>query len=98
MNLLPSRRVLSTSYNHAPCHFMQSHTRKVHECLTVTCHLHFWQKDRDLVRTIAVTLGMGGCDGYRNESAQKINPGEEKSPAAPTGTRTHDLSVTSPAL
>ena len=41
MKLLPSRRVLCTSYNHAPCHFMQSHIRKVYACLAVTCHLHF---------------------------------------------------------
>ena len=42
MNLLPSRRVLCTPKNHAPCHFMQSHIRKVYDCLAVTCHLHFW--------------------------------------------------------
>ena len=36
---LPSRRVLCTPYNHAPCHFMQSHIRKVYACLVVTCHL-----------------------------------------------------------
>ena len=44
MKLLPSRSVLCTPYNHAPCHFMQSHIRRVHACLTVTCHLHFWRK------------------------------------------------------
>ena len=27
--------------------FKQSHIRRVHECLAVTCHLHFWQNDRD---------------------------------------------------
>ena len=32
------------------------------------------------------------------ESAQKVNPGEENSPAAPAGTRTRDLPITSPAL
>ena len=37
MKLLPSRRVLCTPYNHAPCHFMQSHIRKVYACLAVTC-------------------------------------------------------------
>ena len=41
MKLLPSRRVMCTPYNHAPCHFMQSHMRKVHTYLAVTCHLHF---------------------------------------------------------
>ena len=28
---------------------MQSHMRKVYACLAVTCHLHFWQNDRDLL-------------------------------------------------
>ena len=36
-----SAKVLCTPYNHAPCHFMQSHIRKVYACLAVTCHLHF---------------------------------------------------------
>ena len=30
-------QVLCTPYNHAPCHFMQSHIRKVYTCLAVTC-------------------------------------------------------------
>ena len=34
---------------------MQSHTCKVHAYLAVTCHLHFWQTDRDLLRASAVT-------------------------------------------
>ena len=55
MKLLPSRRVLCTPYNHAPCQFMQSHIRNVHAWLAVTCHLHFWQNDRDLLRATAVT-------------------------------------------
>ena len=37
MKLLPSRRVLCTPYNNAPCHFMQTHIRHVHACLDVTC-------------------------------------------------------------
>ena len=57
IKLLPPRRVLCTTYNHAPYHFMQSHKRKVHACLAVTCHLHFWQNDRDLLRATAVTRG-----------------------------------------
>ena len=35
---------------------MQSHVRKVHACLAVTCHLHFWQNDRDLLHATAVML------------------------------------------
>ena len=46
MKLLPSRRVLCTPYNHAPCHFMQGHIRKVYAYLAVTCHHHFRQNDR----------------------------------------------------
>ena len=30
---------------------------------------------------------------YKKESAQKVDPGEENSPASPAGTRTRDLSV-----
>ena len=94
MKLLPSRRVLCTPYNHAPWHFMQSHIRKVHAYLAVTCHPHFWQNDRDFLRATAVTRGW---NGYR-ESAQKVDPGKENSPVAPAGIRSRDLSVTSPPL
>ena len=31
----------------------------VHACLAVTCHPHFWQNDRDLLRATAVTRGGG---------------------------------------
>ena len=57
MKLLSSGRVLCTPYNYAPCHFMQSHIRKVHACLAVTCHLHFWQDDQNSLRTTAVARG-----------------------------------------
>ena len=64
--------------------------------LTVTCHLHFWQNNLDLLRATAVTRGW---NGYRNkESAQKGDPGEENSPAVPAGARTRDLSIASAAL
>ena len=63
-----SAQVLCTTYNHAPCHFMQSHMRKVYACLAVTCHLHVWQNDRDLLRVTAVTRGW---NGYRNKSQHR---------------------------
>ena len=63
-----SRRVLCTPYNHAPCHFMQSHIRKVDACLAVTCHLRFWQNDRGLLHATAVTRGW---NGYRNKSQHR---------------------------
>ena len=46
-----------------------------------------------LLRATEVTRGW---NGHRNESAQKVDPGEEISPAVPAGTRTQDLSITSP--
>ena len=60
-----SAQVLCTPYNHAPCQFMQSHIHKVHACLGVTCHLHFWQNGRDLLRATAVTWRR---KGYRYKS------------------------------
>ena len=63
-----SQRVLCTPYNHAPCHFMQSHIRKVYACLAVTCHLRFWQNDLGLLRATAVTRGW---NRYRNKSQHR---------------------------
>ena len=62
------RSVLFTPYNHAACHFMQNHIHNVYACLAVTCHLHFWQNDRDLLRAAAVTWGW---NRYRNKSQHK---------------------------
>ena len=52
-----SRLGTSSVYTIQPCHFIQSHIRKVYACLAVTCHLHFWQNDRDLLHATAVTRG-----------------------------------------
>ena len=68
MKLQPSPRVLCTPYNHAPCHFMQSYIRKVQAYLAVTCHLHFWQNDRGLLRATAETRGW---NGYRDKSQHR---------------------------
>ena len=73
----------------AEARFNKIHIRKVYACLAVTCHLHFWQNDRDFLRATVVTRGW---------SAQKVDPGEENSPAVPAGIRTRDLSITSPVL
>ena len=58
----------SSVYSIQPCHFMQSHIRYMYVYLAVTCHLHFWQNDRDLLRATAVTRGW---NGYRNKSKHK---------------------------
>ena len=49
---------------------MQSHICKVHVCLVVTCHLHFWQNDQDLLRFTAVT--QGGMDTEIRVSTEKL--------------------------
>ena len=71
-----SAQVLCAPYNHAPCHFMQSHIRKVYACLTVTCHLHFWQNGRDLLCAndrdlLCATVVTRGWNGYRNKSQHR---------------------------
>ena len=64
MKLLPSRRKFV--YTIQPC-TMSLHA-KPHTCLTVTCHLHFWQNERDPLRATAVTRGW---NGYRNKSQHR---------------------------
>ena len=76
-------------------HFMLSHVRRVNVCLAVTCHLHFTQNGRNLLHSSAVTQGW---NRYRDEWAQKVDPEEDHSPAAPARTWTHNLSILSPAL
>ena len=70
---------------------------RVYACLGETCHQHFWQNGRGLLRATAVTRD--GTDS-EYESAQEVDFGEENSPAAPAGTRiTRNLSsMMSPAL
>ena len=53
----------------------KSHIRKVYACLAVTCHLHFWQNDRDFLRATVVTQGW---NGYRNKSQHRKSTLEKK--------------------
>ena len=57
------------------CHIIQIHIRKVRACLAATCHLHFWQNIRDLLRAAAATRGL---NGYRNKSQHKKSTLEKK--------------------
>ena len=56
-------------------------------CVTeaVTCHLHFWQNDWNLLHAIAVTTGWNGS---RNESAQNVDHREENIPPLLPGLET----------
>ena len=69
-------------------HLLQSYTRMVHECLAATYHRNFWQNDLDLTCCCGNTK-------IQQMPVQKVDPREEDSPAAPAGTRTRDLLITS---
>ena len=73
--MLPSWHVLCISYNHALCHAIQSHIRKVHTCFAVTCHLHFQQNDLDLLHATAVAQRW---NGYQNKSRHRKLTMEKK--------------------
>ena len=75
MKLLPSRPVLCPLCSHAPCHVMQSHIHEVHACLAVTCPLHFWQNDGDLLCATVVTRT---CNGYWDKSQHRNLPWRRK--------------------
>ena len=47
----------------------------MYACLAVTCHLHFWQNDRDILRATVVTRGW---NGYRNKSQHRKSTLEKK--------------------
>ena len=68
-----SAQGLCTPYNHTPVYSVtiRSHFSRVYVCLAVTCHLHFWQNDRDLLRATTVTRGWNGC---RNKSQYRKLP------------------------
>ena len=48
---------------------MQTHIHTVHACLAVSCHLHLWQNDRDLLGATAVVFS------YHNDDTKAVNGG-----------------------
>ena len=74
------------------CLFIWSHVCWVHVCSAVTCHLHFWQNDWDLLHATVVTWG--GMDTEISVSTE--NWSWRRRSAAPAGTWTHDLLILSP--
>ena len=44
-----------TAAQSAHYNFVRSTSSRMYACLGVTCHLHFWQNDRDLLHATAVT-------------------------------------------
>ena len=49
--------------------------RRLHEYVALTCHLHFWQNDRDLLLATAVTRGW---KSYRDQSQHRILTPEKR--------------------
>ena len=69
--MLPSRRKFCV--HHSTMHqftvsLIQSHVGRVYVCLAVTCHPHFWQNGRDLLRATAI---IREWNGYRNKSQHR---------------------------
>ena len=69
MKLLPSRRMFcahhTTGHQFTVSLYAKPHCR-MYICLTVTCRLHFWQSDRDLLHAVAQ-----GWNGYQNKSQHR---------------------------
>ena len=60
-----SVHVLCTPYNHVLVYsVIRSHVRRVHACLAVTCHLHFWQTD---LGSFTCFCGNSGWNRYWNK-------------------------------
>ena len=53
---------------------MHSHIRKVYVYLAVTCHRHFWQNDRDLLRATAVETSPAAPAGIRTRDLSVTSP------------------------
>ena len=76
MKLQPSRRKFCV--HHTTMHHVTSCKATYIRCmrvLAVTCHLHLWQNDRELLRATAVTRGW---NGYRNKSQHRMSTLEKK--------------------
>ena len=63
-------------------------------CLAVSCHLHFWQNDRDFLCATAVIQRWSGYD----KSLHRKFTWRKKYPAASVGNLIQDLSLTSVVL
>ena len=71
--------------------FMQNNICIVHACLAVTCHLHFWQNDQDLLRATAITRGLNRHRNNTYHQSTKNNSTTNTRTPYPTliGTQLH---------
>ena len=82
-----SAHVLSTPYSHAPGYSAILFEATYVGCMFVTCRMHFWQNDRDLLRATAVTRG---CNKYRHVNKH----GKNLKKGSLAGNRTCHFSIT----
>ena len=75
MKLQPSRRMFCVHHTtmHHVTLWKATYVRCMH-VLAVTCHLHFWQNDRDLLCAASVTLWW---NRHRNKSQHRKSPLEK---------------------
>ena len=71
---LGARSVYTIQPCSMPRRLMQNHICRVHACLAVTCHRHFWQNDRDLLHAIAVPRWWNGYRNNNNSQHRKLTP------------------------
>ena len=50
------KKIIGQVVTNAEARFNKIHIRKVYACLAVTCHLHFWQNDRDFLKIIEANM------------------------------------------
>ena len=62
-------------YTIQPCTISRHFIAWVRACLALTCHLHFWQNNRDFLRASAVTRRW---NGYRNKIQRRKLTLQEK--------------------
>ena len=73
MKLLPSQHTFCV--HHTTMRQFSHFICRVHVCSAVTCPLHFWQNDQDLLCATAVTQGR---NGYWNKSQHRMLTLEKK--------------------
>ena len=64
-----------TTMHHVMSLHAKPHASRVHTCLAITCHQHFWQSDHDLFHATVVRLGW---NRYRNKSQHRKLTQEKK--------------------
>ena len=64
---------ITTKQRYKSRHFILSHIRRVHSslALAVTCHLHIWQNDQDLLRATAVARARNLWSQHRKLTPEK---------------------------